>query len=272
MSTIKNLIKSIYRGFKSDERERKALTREGKLSKKPVDPAEQKYKQERRIERYERRPYEGESDTLYDEYESGNRDEAKRYLRKSRRGEISKEDLDDRIRHKDDAEQDHDPAGDAAEAEEWAGCQVGQRFHGAELLHDITCHISDGCTVAGDPCGELPLQRYRKLIEPDRNDSKQAHGHKALDGIERGFADVAPPAGILDTAFKAGHDQPGSVQRPSEIGEEQYDALHPGHFEEFDTHVSHLCEEVAEKAHDLTVEPIHDLAEDLIGNKIPNKH
>jgi hypothetical protein len=30
--------------------------------------------------------------------------------------------------------------------------------------------------------------------------------------------------------------------------------------------------EVAEKAHDLTVEPIHDLAEDLIGNKIPNKH
>ena len=56
------------------------------------------------------------------------------------------------------------------------------------------------------------------------------------------------------------------------IGEEQYDALHPGHFEEFDTHVSHLCEEVAEKAHDLTVEPIHDLAEELIGNKIPNKH
>lgn len=113
---------------------------------------------------------------------------------------------------------------------------------------------------------------YRKLIEPDWNDSKQAHSHKALDGIERGFADVAPPAGILDAAFKAGHDQPGSVQRPSEIGEEQYDALHPGHFEEFDTHVSHLCEEVAEKAHDLTVEPIHDLAEDLIGNKIPNKH
>ena len=186
--------------------------------------------------------------------------------------EIGEEDLDDRIRHKDDAEQDHDPAGDTAKAEKRARCQIGQRFHGAELLHDITCNISDGCTVASDPCGELPLQRYRKLIEPDRNDSEQAHSHKALDGIECGFADVAPPAGILDAAFKAGHDQPGSVQRPSEIGEEQYDALHPGHFEEFDTHVSHLCEEVAEKAHDLTVEPIHDLAEDLIGNKIPNKH
>lgn len=100
MSTIKKLIKSMYKNFKSDERERKALKREGKLSKKPVDPAEQEYKQKRRIERYERRPYEGDGDTLYDEYESGNRDEAKRYLRKSRRGEISKEDVDDRINHK----------------------------------------------------------------------------------------------------------------------------------------------------------------------------
>ena len=100
MSTVKNLIKSIYRGFKSDERARKAVKAEGKLSKKPVDPAEQKYKQQRRIERSEQRPYEGERDTLYDEYESGNRDEAKRYLRKSRRGEISKEDVDDRINHK----------------------------------------------------------------------------------------------------------------------------------------------------------------------------
>ena len=100
MSTVKNLIKSIYRGFKSDERARKAVKAEGKLSKKPVDPAEQRYKQQRRIERSERRPYEDDLDTLYDEYESGNRDEAKRYLRKSRRGEVSKEDIDDRINHK----------------------------------------------------------------------------------------------------------------------------------------------------------------------------
>lgn len=100
MSTIKKLIKSMYKNFKSDERERKALKREGKLSKKPVDPAEQEYKQKRRIERSEQRPYEDDWDTRYDEYEGGNRDEAKRYLRKSRRGEISKEDVDDRINHK----------------------------------------------------------------------------------------------------------------------------------------------------------------------------
>ena len=100
MNTVKKLIKSIYRGFKSDERARKAVKAEGKLSKKPVDLAEQRYKQQRRIERSERRPYEDDLDTLYDEYESGNRDEAKRYLRKSRRGEVSKEDIDDRINHK----------------------------------------------------------------------------------------------------------------------------------------------------------------------------
>ena len=100
MSTVKELIKSIYKNLKSDERKRKALKREGKLSKKPVDPAEEKYKQKRRIERSERRAYEDGWGTFYDEYESGNRDEAKRYLRKSRRGEISKEDVDDRINPK----------------------------------------------------------------------------------------------------------------------------------------------------------------------------
>ena len=77
MSTIKRLIKSIYKNFKSDERERKALKREGKLSKKPVDPAEQKYKQKRRIERAEQRVYEDDGFAdFYDDYRAGNRDEA----------------------------------------------------------------------------------------------------------------------------------------------------------------------------------------------------
>ena len=105
MSTIKKLIKSIYKNFKSDERERKALKREGKLSKKPVAPAEQKYKQKRRVERAERRVYESDGFAdFYDDYRAGNRDEAKRYLRKSRRGEISKEDVNDRINSKREGE------------------------------------------------------------------------------------------------------------------------------------------------------------------------
>ena len=42
-------------------------------------------------------------------------------------------------------------------------------------------------------------------------------------------------------------------------------------FEQLDAHVAHLGEKVSEKAHDLTVDPIHDLTEDGVGNKIPNK-
>ena len=105
MSTVKKLIKSIYKNFKSDERKRKALKAEGKLSKKPVDPAEQKYKQQRRIERAERRVYESDGFAdFYDDYRAGNRDEAKRYLRKSRRKETTKEDINDRINSKREGE------------------------------------------------------------------------------------------------------------------------------------------------------------------------
>ena len=106
MSTTKKLIKSIYRDLKSDERERKALKREGKLSKKPVDPAEQKYKQQRRIERSEHKVYDEDWDS-FGALEAVRRYSAKQYLRKSRRGETTKEDIDHRINHKRKGEYDN---------------------------------------------------------------------------------------------------------------------------------------------------------------------
>ena len=106
MSTMKNLIKSIYRDLKSDERERKALKREGKLSKKPVDPAEQEYKQKRRIERSENKVYDEDWDS-FDASEDVRRYSAKQYLRKSRRGETTKEDIDHRINYKRKGEYDN---------------------------------------------------------------------------------------------------------------------------------------------------------------------
>ena len=186
--------------------------------------------------------------------------------------QIGEEDLDDRIRHKDNAEQDHDPAGDAAEAQQRPCRQIGYRFHGIELLHDLSGHIPDGCPIAGECRGEGPLQRNAQLIKPDRNNGEEADSHKALDGIEGGLTDIAAAAGILHAAFKAGHHQPCAVECPCQIGEEQHDALHPIHGEELRAHVSHLCEEVAEKAHDLTVKPVHDLTQDLVSNEIPNEH
>ena len=93
-----------------------------------------------------------------------------------------------------------------------------------------------------------------------RSDGEKADSHKALDGIEVCLADVASTTGILHAGFKAGHHQPCAVEYPCQIGEEQHDALHPIHGEELRAHVSHLRKEVAEKAYDLTVEPVHDLA------------
>ena len=121
-------------------------------------------------------------------------------------------------------------------------------------------HIPDRSPIAGECRGEGPLQRNAQLIKPDRNNGEEADSHKALDGIEGGLTDVAPTAGILHAGFEAGHHQPCAVEGPCQIGEEQHDALHPIHGEELRAHVSHFRKEVAEKAHDLTVEPVHDLA------------
>ena len=106
MSTIKKLIKSIYRDLKSDARERKAVKGEKRFSKKPVDPAEQEYKQKRRIERSEHKDYDEDWDS-FDASEPVRRYSAKRYLRKARRGETTKEDIDHRINHKQKGEYDN---------------------------------------------------------------------------------------------------------------------------------------------------------------------
>ena len=112
------------------------------------------------------------------------------------------------------------------------------RFHGVELLHDLSGHIPDRSPIAGERRGEGPLQRNAQLIKPDRNNGEEADSHKALDGIEGGLTDIAAAAGILHAGFKAGHHQPCAVECPCQIREEQHDALHPIHGEELRAHVS----------------------------------
>lgn len=106
MSGIKKLISSIYDGVESKFRKDKTLKKKDKLSKKPVDPAEQKYKQKRRIERSENRVYDEDWDS-FNASEDVRRYTAKRYLRKSRRGETTKEDIDHRINYKRKGEYDN---------------------------------------------------------------------------------------------------------------------------------------------------------------------
>lgn len=106
MSGVKKLISSIYDDVKTKFRKNKDSKKRGRLSKKPVDPAEQEYKQKRRIERSEHKVYDEDWDS-FDASEDVRRYSAKRYLRKSRRGEATKEDIDHRINHKRKGEYDN---------------------------------------------------------------------------------------------------------------------------------------------------------------------
>lgn len=115
------------------------------------------------------------------------------------------------------------------------------------------------------------MLEVKNVSKQYRGEDKQAHRHKALDGTQSSFFEVPSAGGILDAALKTGHHKTGHIERPGQIREKQYNALHPAEFEQLDAHVAHLGEKVSEKAHDLTVDPIHDLTEDGVGNKIPNK-
>ena len=46
----------------------------------------------------------------------------------------------------------------------------------------------------------------------------------------------------------------------------------PFQFKKFHAHIAHEGKEIAEKAHDLPVDPVHQLIRDRRGNKVPNKY
>ena len=106
---------------------------------------------------------------------------------------------------------------------------------------------------------------------------------KLLERLERGenialVTDAGTP-GISDpgyllthAALEAGNHKPYAIQSPCKIREEQHNGLHPCHLEQFGSHISHLHKKIAEKSNDLTVDPIYNLTEDCVGDKIPYKH
>jgi len=187
--------------------------------------------------------------------------------------EIGEENLNDRIGHQRKAEDDHEPAGHRPEAPQSKGRGGGQALHGVEILQRRFCRVPDvGRPKAGDACCQVGLQRYCQLIQAHRYLCKKGDRQKAFDGIQSRFLYVSTSAGILHTALEAGYHQPHGKQRPAKIGEKQHHALHPAHLKELRAHAAHLREEIAEKAHDLTVEPVHDLTQHCIGYKVPNKN
>ena len=185
--------------------------------------------------------------------------------------QVCKKHLNDGIGHKNDAEQEHDGAGDGSKAEVGAGCHFGQGLHIAESVDDLRGHLANGGSVSSDSGGETALQRDGEFIEPHGYHREETDCHKALYGIEGGLFQVSSAGGILNAAFKTGHHKACAIERPGQIGEKQDNTLYPVHGEQLHAHVAHLGKEVAQKAHDLTVDPINDLAQDSISYKIPNK-
>ena len=187
--------------------------------------------------------------------------------------EVGEEDLYDRIGHECKAEDDHESAGHRPEAPQGKGCSGGQTLHGVEILQRrFRCIPDAGSAKAGDARRQVCLQRHRQHIQAHRHLRKKRNGQKAFDGIQSRFFDIPASTGILHAALEAGYHQSRGKQSPAQIGEKQHHALHPAHLKELGAHTAHLREEIAEKAHDLTVEPVHDLTQHRIGYKVPNKN
>ena len=114
MSSIRKIIDDVYKKLKSKKSKKrlpesakkasvktksKSAKGEKRFSKKPVDPAEQRYKQRRSIERHDWHDYDDEMPDLND-WPDTKREENKSYIKKSRNKKVTKDDINRRINHK----------------------------------------------------------------------------------------------------------------------------------------------------------------------------
>ena len=184
--------------------------------------------------------------------------------------QVCKEYLDDRIRHEDDAKQHHDRAGDRTETADVRGGKIREVLNG-QLVDDISGNRAEARARTTDGISKIRLQGHAKLIKPDRYNRKKTDRHESLDEIHGCSFDVGPAGRVFQPAFRARDHEADRIQNPSKIREKQDDALHPAHFKHLGSHVAHLCKEVCKEADDLLVDPVHDLLQNRVGYKIPDK-
>ena len=148
--------------------------------------------------------------------------------------------------------------------------KIRKIFNG-QLINDISGNRAETRARAADGIAEVCLQGHAKLIELHRYHGKQADRHESLDEIHGGSFDVGSAGRVFQSAFRAGDHEADRIQNPSKIRKKQDDALHPAHFKHLGSHVAHLCKEVCKEADDLLVDPVHDLLQNRVGYKIPDK-
>ena len=135
--------------------------------------------------------------------------------------------------------------------------RVRERLDLAEFCDNVLAHLADASAIAGESRGKSPLQRYGQCIQPDGNHREEAYRQKALDDIEGALLQIAPAGGVFNAALKGANHHAHGEERPAQTGEEQHDGVYPVQLEQLHAHVAHEGEEVAEKAHDLPVDPVH---------------
>lgn len=84
--------------------------------------------------------------------------------------------------------------------------------------------------------------------------------------------DISSSGRIFYGAFEAGDHQTDAEQRPAQLMEEVDHRLNPHHLKQFHTHIAHSFKEIAQKSHDLAIEPVQQVIQDRGRYKFPNKY
>ena len=149
---------------------------------------------------------------------------------------------------------------------------IGKCLDLVELRYDVLSHLTDAPTVAGKSRGKGSLQRHRQSIEPDRENGEEAYRQKALDDIHPALLEISSAGGVFNAALKGADYHADGKQRPRKAREKENDGADPFQFKKFHAHIAHEGKEIAEKAHDLPIDPVHQLIQNCRGNKVPNKY
>ena len=186
--------------------------------------------------------------------------------------QVGKKHLQQRIAHKDHAKEKHDGAGDDAEAKVGTVHYIGKCLYLTEFGDDVLPHLTDAPSIAGEARRKGSLQRHRQSIEADGDNGEETHRQKALDDIHPALLEISSAGGVFDAALKGTDHHADSEQRPGKAGEKENDGADPFQFKKLHAHIAHEGKEIAEKAHDLPVDPIQQLIQNCRGNKVPNKY
>ena len=112
------------------------------------------------------------------------------------------------------------------------------------------------------------LKGNTEFIQFHWNSSKQAGCQESLDYVQCRVAYAAPAILIFNSTFKGCHYDSRHIKCPCQIRKKKHDRLHPAHFKQFSPHASHLHEKISQKSNNLTIQPVNDLSQNRICNKI----